>query len=346
MPKLDKPFKKIDEQMEILKDRNLLFLNEEADKKRLQEYGYYEIINGYKSEFLIDKSDDEKGYKKDINFQHIFDLYSLDKEIRNVTRYALEDFEQYFKQNLAYVISRDISADQNRYTKKSHYNTGRNFYQKGKKTSGREVLLKEFKKILTSPYDPYRYYREKHENIPPWILVKGLTFGNTIYWFNLSKVKIRKAIIARMLGMDINLINIMNKELGITKAFGDILELYLDYRNLSSHVGRVYDHRSKKHKIRNYSQLIYQNDSVINESKQEFSKGIMRSSIGTVLQTLNLFENKDPYIKLAIGLYLHMKNYLKKYPTDFMFLINKMELKDTYVYTNLLKDDDLNLEKL
>lgn len=224
---------------------------------------------------------------------------------------------------------------------------GKGFYQSGKKSGKkrfeRETLLKAFQKVLNSPYEPYKYYREKHDNIPPWILVKGLTFGNTIYWFKLSKLKIRRATIARMLGMDINLIDILNKKLGITKAFGDILELYLDYRNLSSHVGRVYDHRSIKHQIRNYSQLIYQNNSVINESKEEFSKGIMRSSIGTVLQTLNLFENNDPYKKLEEGLYLHMKKYLQKYPTDFMFLINKMELKDTYVYTKLLKDDDLNL---
>lgn len=51
----DKPFKTIKEQIQILKSRNLIFLNEETAKNALSRYGYYEIINGYKDFFLIKK---------------------------------------------------------------------------------------------------------------------------------------------------------------------------------------------------------------------------------------------------------------------------------------------------
>ena len=48
-----KPFKTIDEQIEILKDRHLKFINEEAAKSNLISYGYYEIVNGYKDYLLL-----------------------------------------------------------------------------------------------------------------------------------------------------------------------------------------------------------------------------------------------------------------------------------------------------
>ena len=37
----EKPFKTIDKQLKILKDRDLVILNENAAKKTLQDYGYF-----------------------------------------------------------------------------------------------------------------------------------------------------------------------------------------------------------------------------------------------------------------------------------------------------------------
>lgn len=49
-----KPFRQIQDQINILKKRNMIFLNEDADANILRDYGYYEIINGYKDKFMID----------------------------------------------------------------------------------------------------------------------------------------------------------------------------------------------------------------------------------------------------------------------------------------------------
>ena len=49
-----KPFKTIDEQIEILKNRNLMFLNENKARTILKNYSYYDIVNGYK-DILLDK---------------------------------------------------------------------------------------------------------------------------------------------------------------------------------------------------------------------------------------------------------------------------------------------------
>ncbi|MDK9681605.1 Abi family protein [Lactiplantibacillus argentoratensis] len=346
----DKPFKDIDEQINILRQRKLGFITESSAKDSLRYYGYYEIINGYKHEFVNNTNNDNDGYKSGSNFEHIYALYKLDNEIRNTMRETLEKFEFSFKQSLAYIVSRDISENQNRYTAPSHYNAGSSHYFHRRNgrisiTTDRDTLLnKTFQKLLNSSFDPYRYYKDEHGNIPPWILVKGLSFGNTIYWFKLSKKKVREDVIDRMLGLDTisgldeNTLVAFKTSQKIEQAFSDVLNLYLDYRNLSSHGGRIYNHKSERHKIRNYSPFIYQNNNIIRLSRADFRKNKLRSSVGTILRTLNMFKNKDPFFNLEVMLSIQIQNHLKNYPEDFDFLMNEMELRETYVERKIIED--------
>ena len=49
-----KEFKTVNEQIELLKSRNLTILDEEKARENLMLYGYYEIVNGYKDVLLKD----------------------------------------------------------------------------------------------------------------------------------------------------------------------------------------------------------------------------------------------------------------------------------------------------
>lgn len=62
---LDKNFTTFEEQINILKNRNLKFTSEESALTALKRYGYYNIINGYKDPY-VDIIDDKEHYK-DIN---------------------------------------------------------------------------------------------------------------------------------------------------------------------------------------------------------------------------------------------------------------------------------------
>ena len=48
-----KEFKTIDEQIEILKDRGLVFDDEKFAKEKLLETNYYNTITGYKKLFVV-----------------------------------------------------------------------------------------------------------------------------------------------------------------------------------------------------------------------------------------------------------------------------------------------------
>lgn len=331
----DKPFKTIDEQIHILKDgRNLTINNVEAAKDILQRYGYYEIINGYKTPFLIDPNDDDKGYKETASFEHIFDLYKLDRDIRKDLLESLEYFEQTFKQALAYSVAKLISDDQSRYTATSHYNTGKTHH--GRHGRGvfndRDRLLRKFNKLINSNKQPFKHYREDHHNIPPWIMIKGMTFGEVIYWYRLSKPEIRFHVISELLGIDSTILRALNSDFKISQMIGDLLGLYLSYRNLTAHGGRVYNHRSEIYKLR-WLPLIYPN--AINVSRQEFNKGNYRSSLGVVMRTLKIFDNPEPFTNLEIWLQIHLKQYLKQHKEDKEFLLEAMELDNIHIKFNL-----------
>lgn len=57
---MEKEFKTIDEQIELLQSRNLYIENEEIAKEILLNNNYYYLINGYKDLFLNKKSTTEK----------------------------------------------------------------------------------------------------------------------------------------------------------------------------------------------------------------------------------------------------------------------------------------------
>lgn len=321
----DKPFKTIKQQLEILeKERHLTILDPELADRVLRRYGYYEIINGYKTPFLIEPGNDEKGYKTDATFEHIYALYTLDRQIRETILQGIEQFEQTFKQTLAYVIAEEISDDETRYTAKSHYNKGESHHYHGQTSTDRDRMLKRFNKLLQSPNQPFSHYATAHHNIPPWIMIKGLTFGESIYWFKLSKKTIREKIVAKMFGFDPAVLDQIDSILKIKQAFGDILSLCLDYRNLTAHGGRIYNHRSSKFALK-WSPFIYRKN-VIDISHKQFSHKKMRSSIGALIKVLHLFENRDPHSTITIWLSIRFESHLKKYPMDKEMLEESTEL--------------------
>jgi len=318
----EKPFKTIDKQLKILKDRDLVILNENAAKKALQDYGYYEIINGYKYPFLNDSADDEKGYKTSSTFEHIFELYQLDSNIRSSVMSSIEIFENSFKQSLAYSISEYISDEFTTYSKKENYLPG-HINSKGK--SDRDFLLNKLNTIQELDVEPYKHYRTKYNNVPLWILVKGLSLGSTMYLFSLLKdTNIKESVIGRMTGFDPSIISGLDEKFKIKQVFSDSLTLILDYRNLSAHGGRVYNHRSDKHQISVYSPIFYPSSI----SRTKFKNGYSRSSINALLLCLSIMGNKDPYLHLISWLKVWVGQYIKKYPDDLCYLKESMEINN------------------
>ena len=69
-----KEFKTIDEQIEILKKRGLVFDDEEFAKEKLLETNYYNTINGYKKLFVATDVNGNEIFKNNAKYEELFYL--------------------------------------------------------------------------------------------------------------------------------------------------------------------------------------------------------------------------------------------------------------------------------
>jgi len=95
-----KEFKTVEEQIKLLKSRGMIFENEEYAKKILLTNNHYNIINGYKNLFIIDKTDN---YKNGTKFEEVYSLYDFDRQLRNIFLIFLSKLYK------AYISSKETS---------------------------------------------------------------------------------------------------------------------------------------------------------------------------------------------------------------------------------------------
>lgn len=165
-----KKFNNIDNQIELLKSRNLRILNEEKAKENLKLYGYYEIVNGYKNLLLKDIDT----YKDGVTFEHLFSLFKLDSDIKDIVLNITLEFEIILKNVLAYEIFKKYGVFESEYLKRENYKGKRFFIKENSKVFHLDILLDKFNLIKNDNSQPFRHYRESHNHVPPWILFKGL----------------------------------------------------------------------------------------------------------------------------------------------------------------------------
>lgn len=167
---LDKVFINYKGLVDFLKSRGLSIKDELLAVKILSTVSYYDLVNGYK-ELFIDPNTEE--FNVDISIEELYSFLLLDKGIQNILFKYSVFVETAFKTALAYVISKNISEDDFFYMSPNMYK--RKNYRKLKTT------LQNLSNVCNNTMDnPTRYYREKHNHTPPWILFKNVTFSTCI----------------------------------------------------------------------------------------------------------------------------------------------------------------------
>ena len=230
----DKNFTTFEEQINILKRRNLIIGNEEAAIDALKRYGYYNIINGYKEPFVIasENSDDEEKYKDGITFEEIYALFLLDRNIRISVMDAMFDVEDHLRTATAHVIAEAFTADQNKYLDRKNYKLGNKVNDHGSYTI--DAIFNKFTNILADNTQPVKHYREDYGNVPPWILLKEASFGNIVNFIKVQKGPQKRKIISLIYGFPVSLIA---SNADVYNMFMDTIFICLDYRNFSAHGG-------------------------------------------------------------------------------------------------------------
>lgn len=289
-------------------------------------YGYYDIVNGYKV-FLLDTDSKQEIFKTGETFEHLAALYNLDKDLRNYVLQATLEIESSLKTALAYTIAEDFGVYETDYLNRTNYVKGK--WQKPHQNYQRDHLLDMLKDIASNhKVEPLISYRKKHGHIPPWILFKEATLGNFVNLFKVLKGPQKNKVIAHCTGLDISILTEADKRL-----FAEMLDLVLAFRNRAAHGGRIFNYRPKRSTTLSYHQKFH-HQIEISPADYRHNKG--RNDLYTFFYSMVIFDNKNGHGYLNFCLY-RIIDHEKDYPNDTDILEKQMGFPQNRLYNELEK---------
>lgn len=219
---MEKEFKTIDEQIELLQSRNLHIENRETAKEILLNNNYYYLINGYKDLFLNRKSKTEK-FRNGTNLEEIYRLYEFDRKIRIIFLEYILLIERKIDTYVAYEFSKNYGY--------KDYLILENFNNISK---NKELIAKFLNDINLEIVHQYknsnkmiRHYLDVYKYIPLWVLIRILSFGKVSKFYSFMKQKEQNNISRKF------------------KLKSETLKVYLinlgNVRNICAHDEKLYD---------------------------------------------------------------------------------------------------------
>ena len=257
----DKPFKTYEEQIERLKNvYKLEIRNDKFAKYALSTFSYYDLINGYKELFMVNDI-----FREGITIEYLMYFYLYDKEFQNlIFRYSLF-IENSFKTKLAYVISEDFGVSQDDYLANKNYSysyKNKIFLYKVKDDIFRHSskLDKDGNRIYMQ--QPTKHYSLYHNHIPPWILLKNVTFADAISLYKLLKKEQKQKVSGTMLSCELS---VNDKTAFLIPA----LDLIRNYRNVIAHNLKFVTYNCPKYRLPfNITKNILDDEIVLNNHKK------------------------------------------------------------------------------
>lgn len=174
-----------DEQINQLKKQSLNIYSEEDAKHTLKNTSFYSLVHGYRDVF---RSKETKNYKPEANFEGLFSLYSFDEKLRQILMKYILIIERKLKSIYSYHFCETFGDRQTDYQNINNYN----YEQFGEDVT--EFVGKYIKNALKSNKEYIKHHREKYNEVPLWVLVNALTFGNISFAYKCSKLSLKSKI--------------------------------------------------------------------------------------------------------------------------------------------------------
>lgn len=218
-----KEYKSNEELIEYLEAKNVIIPNKKYALEKIEKYTYYSVVNTYKNVF----KKQDGSYVENVSFDDIYALFEFDKNLKNIMlKYCLE-IEIVIKSIMANQISKTYGI--------KNYLEIANL-DPNIKNDIKEVLLAKINNEIKKEYNVHNavtHYIDKYGFVPPFVLVKILTFGMASSYYGLLKQSDRQAIA---------------KHFRITdKLLKQILKNLTTIRNITAHSDRLYNYTSKFH---------------------------------------------------------------------------------------------------
>lgn len=222
----NKIFKNLDEQVEILKQKNLTINDVDYAKEVLLRENYF-FLNGYRYPFI--KSLDNKVYIDGVTFEELYSLFLFDRKLRNVVFKNILMIENNIKSIISYQLSKKYGYRERDYLNPNNFN-----YIPEKRKQVNDLLGKMKRQIKDNAvnHTATKHYINNYGYIPLWVLVKVLSFGIVSELFSILKKEDQYDIV-ELYDLDVN-------------VFTNYLSSLSNYRNLCAHEDILYNNRTQK----------------------------------------------------------------------------------------------------
>lgn len=195
---MDKPFKTIEQQMAILRSRNMEV--GETAAPILRREGYYSVVNGYKAPFLARAGNDrdlQDRYLDGTSFEDVYRLFRFDRDLRLTMMRYFAQAEATLKTVCACRFSEVHQGESEPYLSPLNY--------RGERAYRARVLsfIDSLKSILHKPpHDAKRgfkreyieHYAKNHDETPLWVLTNFLMLGQVFKFYEYQNESMRNYI--------------------------------------------------------------------------------------------------------------------------------------------------------
>lgn len=222
----NKIFKTLDEQINILKEKDLIINDENEAKKVLLRENYF-FLSGYRH--LLMKNYRDKKFIKGATFEELYAIFNFDRRLRNICFKNILIIENNIKSIISYQLSKKYGFQEKTYL--SHYN----YTEDPLKAKQVHDVLNKMRKQLAfngKKHSATMHYLNNYGYIPMWILVKVLSFGLMSEFYCILKDDDKNKI-ADYYGIN-------HEDLEV------YLYLLANFRNICAHEDILYDHRTQR----------------------------------------------------------------------------------------------------
>lgn len=225
-----RPFKNIDEQINILIDRGLLIEDYNKAKRYLIHNNYYNVVNMYSKLF----QEKENLYINGTTFEEIKALHIFDTEIKNLLMKYIIIAEKHFKSIFAYHFAKKYHNKPFAYLDTSNYSNSNPLAL----TQTLSYISKKVnEQIRSKKENSVKHHFDNHKDVPIWVIVNDLTLGNIIKLYKFIDNKTRNEIAKELSDiLDTNIHQKINLE---PNYLDKILDNVLNVRNCVAHNNKL-----------------------------------------------------------------------------------------------------------
>ncbi len=224
---MQKDFRTIDEQVEILQKKGLIVEDIDEAKEVLLRENYF-FLNGYRHLFMV--SEKNRTFIKGSTFRELYSLFLFDRYFRNIIFKNVLVIENQLKSILSYQLSKKYG-----YKEKDYLNPKNFTNDHDKKRRVKDVLEKMKRQIRINSlhHNATAHYANSYGYIPLWVLVKVLSFGIVCELYTILKKEDK-----------IEIADIFNTT---PEDLSNYLIILSNYRNLCAHEDIVYENKTERY---------------------------------------------------------------------------------------------------